>query len=92
MQIFESNWLLLLPGLLHATDAGTGLLSPAVTPGSTVTMSNSPCTLNGTGSSFGTSGNNLTLNINLTFSGTFFGQKNVYLYSSRAAGVGSRTL
>ena len=63
-------------------DAGTAFLSPKVTPGSAVTVSNSQCTLNGTGSSFSTSGNNLTLNVNLTFSGTFVGQKNVYLYTN----------
>jgi streptogramin lyase len=59
-------------------DAGTGL-SPGVTPGSVGSASNSQCTLAGTGSSFGTSGNVLTLNVALTFSGTFIGSKNVYL-------------
>jgi hypothetical protein len=63
-------------------DAGGALLSPTVTPGSTGAVSNSQCTLNGTGSSFSISGNNLTLNVNLTFSGTFTGQKDVYLYAN----------
>ncbi len=59
-------------------DAGTGV-STAVTPGSSGSVSNSQCTLYGTGSSFSTSGNNLTLNTALTFAGTFVGQENVYL-------------
>src|SRR6202034_3101370 len=33
------------------------------------------------GSSFSTSGDNLTLNVALTFSGTFTGSKNVYMYA-----------
>jgi ELWxxDGT repeat protein len=59
-------------------NAGTGL-SAAVVPGSSNSASNSQCTLSGTGSSFSTSGNNLTLNVALTFAGTFVGQQNVYL-------------
>jgi len=61
-------------------DAGTGL-SAGVTPGSPAKVSNSQCTLEGSGSSFGTSGNNLTVNAALTFSGTFVGSKNAYLYA-----------
>jgi len=60
-------------------NAGTAALSPGVTPGSATSVSNSQCTLNGTGSSFSTSGNNLTLNVSLTFSGTFVGLQNVYV-------------
>jgi hypothetical protein len=59
-------------------DAGTGLTA-GVTPGAGRTVSNSQCALHGTGSSFSTSGNNLTLNVYLTFSPTFTGQKNGYL-------------
>ena len=59
-------------------DAGTGLLA-AVVPGSSGQVSNSQCTLAGAGSSFGTSGNNLILNVALTFTGAFVGQKNVFL-------------
>jgi hypothetical protein len=62
-------------------DAGT-TLSPGVTPGSTATVSNSQCTLAGAGSSFSTSGNTLTLNVALTFTTAFTGQKNVYIYAS----------
>ena len=61
-------------------DAGTGL-SAAVTPGSSAQVSNSQCTLKGTGSSFSKSGNNLTLSVALTFTGKFSGQKKVYLYA-----------
>ncbi len=60
-------------------NAGTAALTPAVAPESTTTVSNSQCTLNGTGSSFSTSGNNLTLNVSLTFSGTFTASQNVYI-------------
>jgi hypothetical protein len=66
-------------------DAGTGL-SSAVVPGSSSSAANSQCTLKGTGSSFSTSANNLTLNVALTFTGTFLGQKNVYLYAAGKAG------
>src|ERR1700730_10391197 len=69
-------------------DAGTGL-SAAVTPGSSAQVSNSQCTLSGTGSSFSKSGNNLTLSIALTFSGTFTGQKNAYLYAAGNNGLNS---
>jgi hypothetical protein len=43
-------------------------------------VSNSQCTLSGVGSSFIISGNTLALNVVLTFSGTFAGQKNAYVY------------
>jgi hypothetical protein len=59
-------------------DAGTGL-SAGVVPGSSAQSSNSQCTLSGRGSSFSTSGNNLTVNIALTFGPAFVGAKNVYL-------------
>jgi hypothetical protein len=59
-------------------DSGTEL-STGVTPGSSVLVSNSQCTLAGTGSSFSTSGDNLTLKVALTFSGTFVGRQNVFL-------------
>jgi hypothetical protein len=61
-------------------DAGTGLTA-GITPGSFASVSNSQCTLAGTGSSFSTSGDSLTLNVALTFSGTFVGLKNGYLYA-----------
>jgi hypothetical protein len=67
-------------------DAGTSA-SAAFTPGSSATASNSQCTLNGTGSSFTTSGNNLTLNVALTFSSGFVGTKNVYMYATGNSGA-----
>jgi len=61
-------------------DAGTGLTA-GITPGSSASVSNSQCTLTGTESSFSTSGDSLTLNVALTFSGTFVGLKNGYLHA-----------
>ena len=69
-------------------DAGTGL-SAAVTPGSATQVSNSQCTLKGTGSSFSKSGNDLTLKVALTFTGKFAGQKKVYLYAWGNNGLNS---
>jgi streptogramin lyase len=62
-------------------NAGTAL-STGVAPGSSGSVSNSQCTLAGTGSSFNASGDNLTLNVALTFTGTFLGQKDVFLYAA----------
>jgi hypothetical protein len=61
-------------------DAGTGL-SAGIKPGSSATLSNSQCTLVGTGSSYNVSGTNGALIVALTFSGTFTGLKNAYLHS-----------
>ena len=61
------------------SDAGTGVTSTAVTPGSSAVAANSQCSLAGTGSSVTTSGNNLTLSVALTFSASFAGQKSVFL-------------
>jgi hypothetical protein len=60
-------------------NAGTALLSTGVIPGSSGSVSNNQCTVNGTGSSTSTNGNNLTVNFALSFSGAFLGQKNVSL-------------
>jgi hypothetical protein len=62
--------------LENNTDNG---LTAGIAPGSASQVSNSQCTLKGTGSSYGVSGNNATLSVALTFSGTFTGQKNAYL-------------
>jgi hypothetical protein len=67
-------------------DGGTSYLTP-VTPGSATTVSNSQCTLAGTGTSFSGAGNNLTLNVALTFNNTFVGSKNVYGYASGNDGL-----
>jgi len=63
-------------------NAGTALLSTAVTPGSSASVSNSQCTLTGTGSTFNTSGNNLTLNVALSFTSTFVGDQDVFLHAA----------
>ena len=69
-------------------NGGTGV-SAGVTPGSTTQVSNSQCTLMGTGSSYAAIGNNGTLNVALTFSATFIGQKNIYLLASGTNGTKS---
>ncbi len=68
------------------TNAGTST-SAAITPGSSATASNSQCTLNGAGSSFSISGNNLTLNVSLTFSSAFAGTKNIYMHATGNLGT-----
>jgi hypothetical protein len=79
-------YVLYYPGsnLLYLENDGGNGLSAGVTPGSASQVSNSQCTLTGTGSSISVSGNNVTLNLALAFSGTFVGSKNVYLYASES--------
>jgi hypothetical protein len=60
-------------------DTGNGL-SAGITPGSASTVSNSQCTLAGTGSSYSTSGG-ATLVVALTFSYSFYGLKYVWMYA-----------
>jgi hypothetical protein len=61
-----------------SNDAGTGWVGSA-TLGSAGTLQNSQCTVDsGTSSASGT-GNNLTLNLSLTFKQAFGGAKNVYM-------------
>jgi hypothetical protein len=64
-------------------------MTPALTPGVAGTASNSQCTLNAGSSSVAMAGNNLTLNVALTFSGTVVGAQNVYLYASGYSGLSS---
>jgi trimeric autotransporter adhesin len=75
--------------LYLSNNAGTAWLTPGLTPGVAGTASNSQCMLNAGSSSVGTSGNNLTLNAALTFSSTFLGAQNVYLYTSGLSGLNS---
>jgi hypothetical protein len=70
-------------------DAGTAWLSPALTPGGSGTVANSQCTLNASGSSVSLSGNNLTLNVSLTFAGTLTNPLNVYLFAAGLSGKNS---
>ena len=57
--------------------------SQSVVPGGS-TAQNSQCTLTGAGSSVSVSGNNLTLNLALTFLPPFAGAKTVYQYAADA--------
>jgi hypothetical protein len=69
-------------------NADNGALGP-LTPGSSSSISNTQCKLAGTGSSSSVSGDNLTLNVALTFSSTFTAQKNVYLLAAENNGTNS---
>ena len=75
--------------LLYLENDGDTGLTAGVTPGSSGHVSNSQCTLAGAGSSSSVSGNNLTVKAALTFSGTFTGQKNVYLRADESNGTTS---
>jgi hypothetical protein len=67
-------------------DAGTGWLQGALGIG---TLQNSACSINlAFGSTFN-SGNSLTLNLPITFSSTFNGVKNVFMYADAMGGVNS---
>jgi sugar lactone lactonase YvrE len=75
--------------LYLSNNAGTAWMTPALTPGVAGTASNSQCTLNAASSSVGMAGNDLTLNVALSFSGTFVGLKHVYLYAAGLSGQNS---
>jgi uncharacterized repeat protein (TIGR01451 family) len=69
-------------------DSGTGLLGP-ISPGSG-SISNSQCTLNGSGSSYGVSGTTAWITANLTFSpNNFSGLKYMYMYAVTAENLNS---
>jgi hypothetical protein len=61
-----------------ASDTGASW-SAGITPGVSGSASNSQCTLSGTGSAVSGSGNNLTLQLALSFTSTFTGTRNVYV-------------
>jgi uncharacterized repeat protein (TIGR01451 family) len=69
-------------------DAANLWIGP-VTPGAATTMQNSQCSLSGAGSSVSGSGNNLTVNLALTFKGAFGGTKNVYMNAQDSGGLWS---
>jgi DNA-binding beta-propeller fold protein YncE len=75
--------------LYLSNNAGTAWMTPALTPGVAGTASNSQCTLNAASSSVGSAGDNLTVSVALTFSATFLGLKNVYLYAAGLSGKNS---
>jgi hypothetical protein len=60
------------------TNAGGA--SAKITPGSG-TLSNSQCTVTGSGTTVVRSGDNLTLNLSVTASGTYTGAKNIYMFA-----------
>ena len=64
--------------LYQLNDAGTGFSS--ITPGSG-TLSNSQCSIAGSGTSVVRSGGNLTLNLDVTASSTFTGTKNIFMFA-----------
>jgi len=63
--------------LYLSNNAGTAWQGP-ITMGQSTTLTNSQCTLNASSSSFSGSGNNLTLNLALSFQSAFAGAKGVY--------------
>ena len=78
----SSNALFLL------SDSGTFWLGP-VTPGGTGSLANSQCTLSAGASSVSGSGNNLSVNLALTFASAFSGGKNVFMNAEDAVGLWS---
>jgi len=65
--------------LLYLTNnAGTAWQGP-ISIGKSATLSNSQCSISGAGSSASGSGNNLTLNLPVTFQTAFAGSKGVYI-------------
>jgi hypothetical protein len=74
--------------LLHLdNNAGTG--STSITPGAAGTISNSQCSINGSGTSVAMSGNNITLNLDVTASSTYTGKQNIYMKANDASGATS---
>ncbi|MCW5978115.1 MAG: hypothetical protein KIT09_08555 [Bryobacteraceae bacterium] len=69
-------------------DAGAAWLGP-VTPGSSGALANRQCAIHPAASSAAAKGSTLTLNLTITFSTSFVGQKNIYLYASDYAGLAS---
>ncbi len=70
------------------SDSGSSLLGP-VKPGTSISVSNSQCTLNGLGSSVTGSANTLNVNANVTFAGGFTGTKTLYMYTQTKENVSS---
>jgi Metallo-peptidase family M12 len=67
-------------GLYLLNDARTQWMGPMAV-GSSGTLGNSQCSVNLGASSASKSGNNLTLNLNMSFSSGFAGTKNIYAYA-----------
>ena len=69
-------------------DAGTDWLG-SVTLGTAASLANSQCTINAAGASSSSSGNNLTVNVPLSFAAAFAGAQNTYALAYDNASVGS---
>jgi uncharacterized protein YkwD len=69
-------------------DAGTGLASGSIRPGTSGTLANSQCTIS-SARALSSSGNNLTLPISITFNSGFIGTKNVYGFTTNNEGQNS---
>ena len=67
-------------------DSGAYSLGP-LTPGVAGTFSNSQCTLNAGASSVSGSGNNLTVNVALSFQTSFAGVQQAYMYAIDLLGL-----
>lgn len=65
-------------------DAGTAWT--AATVGAATTLQNSQCSLNLATTSVTQSGNNLTLNLAMTFKSTFAGVQSIYMYAGDVSG------
>jgi hypothetical protein len=61
----------------------------AATPGAATTLQNSQCSLNVAATSVMLSGNNLTLNLAMTFTPAYAGAKNIYMYAADTSGANS---
>jgi hypothetical protein len=74
--------------LYLANDPATATIG-TLTPGSSRTVENSQCVLNGSGSSVSVSSAGMAVTVSLTFKSAFRGTKNVYGTTSYSAGGGS---
>jgi trimeric autotransporter adhesin len=68
-------------------DANSGWLTPSLPPGSSGTVAGSQCTLNASSSTVSVSGNNLTLNVSVTFASSVLGTRKVYSYAGGVSGL-----
>jgi hypothetical protein len=76
----------------RAANALTLLTDAGAAPGASITPGggseqNTQCVLNGLGSSVSLAGNILTLNLSITFQGSFSGSKNTYLQATNPFGL-----
>jgi hypothetical protein len=62
---------------------------PGVALGSSSPLSNSQCAVNAAASSVSASGSNLTVTLSLNFQSTYSGAKNIFAYTTNAAGLAS---